>query len=74
MGKFNESRTLKSVAESHPMVTSNFEGGTTYKLSPLMALYTRVSTALMGDRVIEMITILERPEADVLAEIRKVEV
>jgi 60 kDa SS-A/Ro ribonucleoprotein len=50
MSKFNTRMTLRGRVEGHPSATRNAEGGLAFTLSPLMDLYLRVSTAMMGEQ------------------------
>jgi 60 kDa SS-A/Ro ribonucleoprotein len=50
MSKFNTRMTLRSRVEGHPQATTNAEGGLAFTLSPLMEVYLRSATALMGEQ------------------------
>lgn len=49
MSKFNERKTIRAEAEGHPLARTNVEGGLSYGMTPLLDLYTRVATSLMGE-------------------------
>lgn len=48
--KFNTKSTIKTRLEKHPMAMKNPEGGLSYRLEPLLDLYTRVGSSLMGEK------------------------
>lgn len=47
--KFNTKRTLETNMKSRPDAATNFEGGLSFRMEPLLDLYTKVGTALMGE-------------------------
>lgn len=47
--KFNTKRTLETKMRSRPDATTNFEGGLSFRMGPLLDLYTKVGTAMMDE-------------------------
>lgn len=49
MGKFNTPQTIKEQLASHPDAVKNFEDALAFKLDPLMDLYIRAASTLVGE-------------------------